>query len=345
MSTTHPVLVSVRNSTGVLELNRPKALNSLNHEMITLISDALDAWENDDSIHRVVLLSTTERAFCAGGDVRAVRDAGVAGDYASGDRFFVDEYDMNDHLARFPKPIVAVINGVAMGGGLGVSCHGSHRVVTERAFAAMPEMAIGFIPDVGMTHMMMHMVGTRGAPSAALAKFLGVTGWRLNPAEMIASGMATHFVPAADVEDFTQMLVEESIDSALERYATEPAGEDRLAPLMGQIEEVFSGGTWQEIAAALAERATPDFAQLVEEHLAGACPTSVVAAIELFTANATVSLRHALDNELSLGSLMRRRDDFAEGVRAVLIDKDRNPHFQPADIEAVDPAPLRAVLH
>lgn len=340
------VTVSVRNTTGVLELNRPKALNSLNREMIDTIADAIERWKDDDSVHRVLISSTTERAFCAGGDVRQVRDDGVTGDYASGDSFFVDEYVMNNELGLFPKPIISVINGVAMGGGLGVSCHGSHRVVTERAFAAMPEMAIGFIPDVGMTYMMEHMVGTRGVASKPLAVFLAVTGWRLNPTEMLWTGIATNFITSADVDNFMQVTIDESLDEALERFAAIPTDDNRLAPFVDDIEETFDKPTWAEIQAAIQQRAHPEFSALVEEHLRGASPTSIVAAVELFTANEHAStLRHALDNKLALGMHLRRGHDFAEGVRAVLIDKDRDPKFIPSRTEDVDVEALRAVLH
>ncbi|APT84372.1 enoyl-CoA hydratase/isomerase family protein [Corynebacterium aquilae] len=339
------VNVSVRNTTGCIELNRPKALNSLNHDMINTIAEAIEGWRDDDSVHRVVIFSSTERAFCAGGDVRSVRDAGVEGDFAAGDQLFVDEYVMNNDLGQFPKPIVSVINGVAMGGGLGVSCHGSHRVITERAFAAMPEMAIGFIPDVGMTYMMEHMVGTRGKPSRALAVFLGVTGWRLSPADMIWSGMATHHIDSANTEEFIQVTIEESLDEALERFATEPAEQSKLAGLIDDIEATFNKETWAEIQQALEDHGNEEFKNLVYEHIEKSSPTSVVAAVELFAANLTATtLRHALDNELALGNYLRRGHDFPEGVRAVLIDKDRNPNFEPKNFEDVDVEAIRGVL-
>ena len=164
-----PVNVSVRNSTGLLELNRPKALNSLNPRMVDLITDALEKWADDPDVHRVIIYSSSPKAFCAGGDVRLVREEITGGSYKAGDKFFLDEYEMNNALANFPKPVVALIDGVAMGGGLGISAHGSHRVITENALAAMPEMVIGFSPDVGMTWMMARMGTARRATSASVS--------------------------------------------------------------------------------------------------------------------------------------------------------------------------------
>lgn len=141
-----PVRAYVENSTGVLELNRPQALNSLTHEMVNIIDQALDQWWDDDAVHRVLVYSNSPKAFCAGGDVRAAREAIQAGRGGEADQFFVDEYDMNNNISEFPKPYISLIDGFVMGGGLGLSAHGSHRVISEKASAAMPEMAIGFTP-------------------------------------------------------------------------------------------------------------------------------------------------------------------------------------------------------
>lgn len=332
-------------TTGILALNRPKALNSLNHEMIELISAALSEWEQDDEITQVLLYSTSDRAFCAGGDVRIVRDQGVAGDYESGDLFFRDEYVMNHQLACYPKPIVALINGVAMGGGLGVSCHGKYRVITEKAFAAMPEMHIGFVPDVGMTWMMQRMHRPGAAPSPALAKFLGLTGYRLQPADLIWSGMATHYVPSDQLASLQEAIIADGVAAALAKYACPPPGEPGLAALLPQIEACFHHATFPEIAAAVAACEDQDFQDLVAQHLANAAPESLVACVELFHANENVAnLRQALDNELAIGGRLRRTFNFAEGIRAVLIDKDRQPQFQPASWQEIDAATWRAFL-
>lgn len=335
----------VRNSTGMLELNRPRALNSLNPEMVDIITVALDRWIDDESVHRVVVYSASDRAFCAGGDVRTVRDEDIAGEHDAGDQFFNAEYEMNNDIANFPKPYIAVIDGVAMGGGLGISLHGSHRVVTEKAYAAMPEMVIGFIPDVGVSWMMQRMVGTLGRPSPALATFLGVTGWRLSPADMIWSGMATDYIHSSDVQDFIAMVVAESLDEALERYARDVDTESELAQYIDEIEQCFGFETWAEIEQALAQCENREFVAMVEQLVSAANPASIVAAVELFAANRYAeTVRKGLDNEFTIGSALRREPNFAEGVRAVLIDKDRNPTFTPATIAEVDAQHYRTLL-
>ena len=340
-----PVIVSVRNSSGLLGLNRPKALNSLNPRMVDLITDALENWADDPAIHRVIIYSAGPKGFCAGGDVRLVREEITGGSHKAGDKFFLDEYEMNNAIANFPKPFVALINGVAMGGGLGVSAHGSHRVITENAFASMPEMAIGFVPDVGMTWMMQRMVGETGRPIPALATFAGLTGWRFSPADMLWSGLATDYVESSDLDDFMDTIIAESLDDALERYSASPAEDSTLATYLPEIEECFGFDTWAEISAALSECANEEFVELVRELMAAANPSSVVAAVELYAANRRApSLRVALENENSIGSQLRREPNFSEGVRAVLVDKTRDAAFTPAQTSGVDAKMYRTIL-
>ena len=340
-----PVNVSVRNSTGLLELNRPKALNSLNPRMVDLITDALEKWADDPDVHRVIIYSSSPKAFCAGGDVRLVREEITGGSYKAGDKFFLDEYEMNNALANFPKPVVALIDGVAMGGGLGISAHGSHRVITENALAAMPEMVIGFSPDVGMTWMMARMVGEPGRPIPALASFALLTGWRFSPADMLWSGLATDYVPSEDLGEFMDTVIAESLDDALERFSTQPTGESELAVWLPEIEECFGHSTWADISAALSECANTEFVELVHGLMRDANPSSVVATVELFNANLEASsLRVALENENAIGSELRREPNFPEGVRAVLVDKTRDAEFTPSDYNDVDVRTYRTIL-
>ncbi|MBN9644741.1 enoyl-CoA hydratase/isomerase family protein [Corynebacterium mendelii] len=333
------VYAFARNSTGVLALNRPKALNSLNHEMVEIITGALEQWRDDDSVHRVVIYSTSGKAFCAGGDVRMSREAALAGNHAPADQFFTEEYELNDLLANFPKPVVAVIDGIVMGGGLGISMHGSHRVITEKALAAMPEMAIGFCPDVGATWMFPRMSSEQSAPSKALAQFLCLTGYRMNAADMLYTGLATDFVATGDAEAFTDMLIAESLDEALEFYSGPRPTGSRLKAMRDDIEACFDFDHFADIEAALADHPNREFCQMVADLFAPANPTSLVATAELIAANCTVtSIRKALDNEFTMGARLRRDANFVEGVRAVLVDKDRSPHFDPATTGAVDAA-------
>ena len=343
MTTTDPVLVSVRNHTGVLELNRPQALNSLNPEMINIIRRALESWREDPAIEQVLIHSASPKAFCAGGDVRYAREGIESGQLEAVDEFFATEYLTNGDIAEFPKPFIAVIDGVAMGGGLGISLHGSHRVVTERAFAAMPEMNIGYVTDVGVAFAAQRMVGTRGVASPGLAKFWGLTGYRMYAADMLWTGVATHVVK--DAGAFIDATLAHGIDSAVAELALPaPAEPAPLAQVAHDLEETFALPTWEEISAELDKR--PQIGGEVRRLMERACPASVVAANALFEAEAQLEdIREALLLELKLGMHMYRRPDFAEGVRAVLVDKTHDAQFGPGTTAEVDPEEFRAVLN
>lgn len=335
----HVVNTFIQHSTGVVELNRPKALNSLNQEMIDIVRAALDSWIDDDRVEQVLIYSTSDRGFCAGGDVRAVRESVLAGDVAAGDRYFTEEFEMNDALGNYPKPIISVINGVVMGGGLGISMHGSHRVITEKAFASMPEMAIGYVPDVGFTYF-----GQR-ASSLAIATFLAVTGWRMSPADMLWAGVATHVIDSENLEDFTAEILNGTLAAALEKFATQPTSSSELAGLASQIEETFGHSSWELIDASLRSHPDTSFVSKTRELMFLAAPASVVATVELMHLNSEAStLREGLDNELVMSLYMIRQPDFAEGVRAVLVDKDRQASFSPATFEEVDESRYAALL-
>ncbi|MFV8382379.1 enoyl-CoA hydratase/isomerase family protein [Corynebacterium hindlerae] len=342
--TTPEVLTETRASTGVLTLNRPKALNALDPEMVRIITEQLEEWRDDPEVHRVIITSNSEKGFCAGGDIKVVREKAVEGNHEFGDQFLQAEYTMNAMIANFPKPYVAIIDGVVMGGGLGVSAHGSHRVISEKAFAAMPEVAIGFVPDVGVSWMSTHVDSQEGRPLPAVAKFAGVTGYRLTAADMLYTGLATHYVPHEDMQQFTEMLIAESLDEALEKYAADLEEESFLKANLAVIEECFGHDTWADIEEALS-KADKEFADLVWDLLSAGNPASMVATVELYTANEEAdSVEKGLHNEYAIGSVLRRQPNFVEGVRAVLVDKDRNPTFVPDKPSDVDPIQFRSVL-
>lgn len=321
------VTTEVRGTTGVIALDRPKALNSLNPGMARAIDAALDAWRDDDAVEQVVIHSTGKH-FCSGGDVRAAREGMLDGREAEVDAFFDDEYAMNLKIANYPKPYIALCSGVIMGGGMGVSAHGSHMVVTQDAFASMPEMNIGYITDVGMSWLLQNLPK---APSQSLGAFLGLTGYRMSPDDMLATGLATHKV--ATLDGVLDGIVAQG-PGYVDTIAL-GAGESELLSLTDGIDSAFHG-PWAEIA----RRLSGELAELVEQLTAQASPSSLVAAAELFAANAAQDLAGALDNERRLGAVMLREPDFAEGVRAVLVDKDHAPRFAPQP----DPAKYRAVL-
>lgn len=312
-----PVLTEVRSSTGILTLNRPKALNSLNYDMVKIIDAALREWADDDAVEQVVICSNS-RHFCSGGDVKTARAEILAGNEALIDEFFAFEYTMNGFIAKYPKPYVTLASGVIMGGGMGVSTHGSHLVVTEDAFASMPEMNIGYITDVGMSWTLQHLPGYS---STQLGKFLGLTGYRMTPDDMLALGLASHKV--ATVDGILDQLVDQGL-SSLDDASLQP-DHSQLANWFDQIDATFIG-PWTEIEGRL----DGEFGEMVRTLTAQASPSSLVAAAELFEANAAHDLAGALENERVLGAQMRREPDFVEGVRAVLVDKDQSAQFAPA---------------
>ena len=330
-----PVHVSVRQRTGVLELDRPKALNSLNHEMIRIITDALEGWREDPDIEQVLIVSASPKAYCAGGDVRQARDGILAGDHGPVDQFLSDEYAMDNLIGTYPKPYIAVWDGIVMGGGLGVSSHGSHRVTTRRAWASMPELAIGYITDVGISWASQRWPGS----SPAVGAFIGLTGYRLNEEDMLHVGLATHMVE--DASQFVLDVIGLGIDAALAEHAIEPQEKSRLAGWREDIEATFGAGSWADIDAALEAHPNRDFVGTVRELMAHASPSAAVATAELFRANRDApTLRDGLDNEERLGELLRRQPDFVEGVRAVLVDKTQDAQWSPAH----DAEVYRAVL-
>ena len=351
----------VEGRTGIIELDRPKALNSLNPEMIAGIREAVDAWLDDAAIEQVLIRSSSERAFCAGGDVRSVAEEDAAGLHQSGDEFFTAEYGLNRRLATYPKPIVAIWQGVVMGGGFGISAHGSHRVVGPKVIAAMPEAAIAFVPDVGMTHRLNNLTPPEGyaekLPEAgALAVFLGTTGWRMNSADLLATGLATHYAP--DPQAFGDAVGAKGLARALREDAQEPATAladgalaepSNLVANAQLISEIFGGETWLDIERALAAASAPNeagqrFLDDVRAAVKKANPTSLVAITEIMRHARHTDLATALRNEFAVGAALRRDPNFPEGIRAVLVDKDQSPHFEPGDAGEVDPAVWREML-
>lgn len=317
-STTGPVHIAVRQSTGVITLDRPKALNSINPEILYPVIEALEEWRGDDGVEQVVVTSSGKH-FCAGGDVRYAREAALSGNGEEADEFFAREYAMNLMIAEYPKPYISLISGVVMGGGLGLSAHGSHVVVTPDAFASMPEMNIGFFTDVGMSYRLQHL---RKRPSLDLGMFLALTGYRLRANDMMATGLATHLVDSLD--GLLERIVEEG-PGVLDEVAVEP-GPSELEKLYPLIDGAFSA-PWSEIKKTIA--ADPELAEVVEPLLKQASPSSLVATAELMLANATNDLAASLENERRYAELLLREPDFHEGVRAVLVDKTNDAAFAP----------------
>ena len=319
---------------GRILLNRPRVLNTLTLDMVRAMTKALIDFREDPRVHAVVVEGMGERAFCAGGDIRALRDGQLSGDRTGVEEFFKEEYDLNYLIAGYNKPYVALIDGICMGGGIGVSVHGAYRVATEHAMFAMPETAIGFFPDIGGTFFLPRMPGQLGV-------YLGLTGLRTTGADSVHAGFATHFVSRANLPALSVALAETGV-SALGRFA-EPLPAFSLAPYMAAIERCCSANTIGEIAARLAGE-TGEWATAALDAFHHVSPSALAFTLEAFRRASNMTLRAALDAEIALTRTTMAWPDFAEGVRAMVVDKDRQPKWQPARIEDIDPAAIAGMF-
>ena len=328
------ILYERRGRAGVITLNRPEALNAVTFDMVRRLDAILDEAERDPAVSRVVIRAEGDRAFSAGGDIRALFDWGREG-RPELFRFFREEYRLNARIKRFPKPYVAVIHGLVMGGGAGVSLHGSHRLVTERVLFAMPEVGIGFVPDIGGSHFLSRMPGRTGL-------YLALTGTRIGAADMLWSGLATHGIAHESRDEVVEALTESvSVEETLDGFGADP-GPSRLASEQEAIDLLFSRGTVEEILEGLEqeEGISDDFARSAAAAMRAHCPMSLKAAQRLLELGAGEPLETCLVNEFRVVSRMVQRPDFYEGVRAAVIDKDRNPHWRPSRLEEVSDAEL-----
>ncbi len=326
-ATLGPGVVALRDGrVGRLKLDRQKALNALDLPMIRVLRQMLDQFLADDAIEAVVV-EGEGRAFCAGGDVRAARAQVLAGAFDEAERFFAEEYALNAAIARYPKPYISLINGICLGGGLGVSVHGSHRIVTEGAVMAMPETAIGLAPDIGASFFLPRLPGFLGT-------YLGLSGHRIEGPDIVYAGLGTAFVPAARLAELSAALAQEGPD-AIPRFAA-ALPPYALQPDLAAIDRCFSADSVGEIIARLEAEGTP-WSRSVLAILTRMSPSSLCWSLASLRAGAQRDLEACLVAELALVKRIIRLPDFAEGVRAMVVDKDRAPRWQPARIEDVDP--------
>lgn len=323
---TDEVLVRVERGVGFLTLNRPKAINSLTQTMVTALDAALDAWERDDEVRAVVINGAGERGLCAGGDVVALYHSARA-DGVDARRFWFDEYRLNARIGDYPKPYVALMDGIVMGGGVGVSAHGSVRVVTEKSTIAFPEVGIGFIPDVGGTYLLSRAPGLLGIHAA-------LTGAPFSGADAIELGFADHFVPQQDLARFTAMVEADGPEAAVSAYAQEPPP-SQLAAQRGWIDHCYAGETVADIVAALRghdEGPANEAAGLI----ATRSPVALAVTLAAVRRAAVLgSLEDVLVQEYRVSCSSLKSHDFVEGIRAQLVDKDRNPQWSPSSITEV----------
>jgi enoyl-CoA hydratase len=329
-----PTVVSRRvGRVGHILLNRPRILNALDGAMIDLIAGALDEWRDDASVELVVIEGAGGRAFCAGGDIRAIRAASVEQRHDEIAAFFTAEYALNRDIAEYRKPYVALIDGICMGGGIGVSVHGSTRVVTEHALFAMPETGIGLFPDIGASYLLPRLKGQVGM-------YMALTGARMTGADAAFVGLATHFTTREVIAGLPDALAEKGIGALT---GIEIPYEAPIAAHIAEIDRCFSADSVLGIVERLSAEDT-EWSRQTLITLRAMSPSSVSWTFDLIRAGARRSLRECLAAELALTAKVTAHPDFIEGVRAVLVDKDRQPKWSPTTLEAVDPTAIAAML-
>ncbi len=319
-----PISITTTGSLGLLTLDRPRALNALTTAMVETLERLLDQLEADPAVRTLVLRSAEPKAFCAGGDMRRIRELCLAGEHAEAERFFATEYALNRRLASLERPIVALVDGICMGGGLGLSVHGRYRVATERAVFAMPETALGFFPDVGGSYFLPRLPG-------ALGRWLGLTGARIDGEEAVALGLATHFVPHARLEALLDALARrghETVAALLDRHAEAPAA-PRLEAIAADCAATFGVAAGRDALFEALARQGGEFARDALAALERASPHSLDVTLGLFAAGQWAPLARCLAHELEAARAILRHPDFVEGVRAVLVDKTRDPRWAP----------------
>ena len=322
---------------GLITLNRPRALNALTLNMVREMAGALDRWERDSGITRVIIRGAGGKAFCAGGDLRILYDLGKAGRHAEQLSFWREEYCLNRRIKLYSKPYVALADGIVMGGGAGISVHGSHVIAGEHFTFAMPEVGIGFFPDVGATFFLPRLPGKTGV-------YLALTGAGMTCADAVAFGVASAHVPSARHAGLVQRLIGgEEIAAAIAAESAPPPA-SALHRQSQFIQRCFSAATLPSILANLddAGHAGLDFARSAAHAIRSKSPSSLAIALRQMQIGAKLDIDEALRTEFRIVSRIARGHDFYEGMRAVIIDKDHRPLWNPAGIECVELADVAA---
>ncbi|MEM6589148.1 MAG: enoyl-CoA hydratase/isomerase family protein [Pseudomonadota bacterium] len=311
---------------GRITLTRPHALNAMTYDMSLAIEAALDNWAEDDAVKLVIIDAEGDKAFCAGGDIQDLYDSGKRGDFAFGQTFWRDEYRLNAKIAEYPKPYIAFMQGFTMGGGVGISCHGSHRVVCESSKIAMPECGIGLVPDVGGSLLLARAPGRMG-------EYLGCTTARMGPGDAIYAGFADTYIPHDQWPEVIAALEATGDPAALERAAPD-APTSVLPGLQAEVDANFGGETLRDITNAL-KADGGSFAQDALKQMSRNSPLSMAVGVEIIhrLRGPAADIRRALELEYRFTHRAMEHGDFLEGVRAAVIDKDRSPKWQ-HDLEA-----------
>jgi enoyl-CoA hydratase/carnithine racemase len=319
-----------RGAAGIVMLNRPQALNAVTHAMVLALRAQLEQWANEDAVTRVIVTAVGTKAFSAGGDIRHLYELGQEKRVAEALQFWRDEYPLNVLIKAYKKPYIALIDGIVMGGGVGVSVHGSHRVAGDRFQFAMPEVGIGFFPDVGATWFLPRMPGKLGT-------YCGLTGERFNAADGRGAAIATHRVSSARFPELIDALTGTvSVAGVLAAFA-EPAGEGPIMARKSHIDRLFAHDTIEDILSALDADAArgDDWAQKTAAIIRTKSPTSLKIALEQVRRGAHWDFSECMRAEFRIVSRVVEGTDFYEGVRAVIVDKDNAPRWRPASLAEV----------
>jgi enoyl-CoA hydratase len=324
------VLFERTGALGLITLNRPRALNALNHRMVQAISGTLEQWARDDSVHRVALVGAGERGLCAGGDIVSIYEdakSGAAGPDSESGRFWREEYVLNATIGSYPKPYIAIMDGIVMGGGVGLSAHGSHRVVTERSAIGMPETGIGFVPDVGGTYLLSRAPGEIGTHVA-------LTTARLSAGDAVAAGLADHYVHTDRIPALLDALRTRDAADVLAAVA-ESAPDSALMADREWIDACYGADSVEEILDRLRAHPAPRAQQAATEIETKSPVALKVTLRALRRARGFTDLPQALRQEYRVSTASLRTHDLVEGIRAQVIDKDRDPHWDPATLAEV----------
>jgi enoyl-CoA hydratase len=325
-----------RGAAGLITLNRPQALNAVTFDMVRALAAQLAEWETDPAVTRVIITAAPGRAFSAGGDIRDLYDLGRAGRARDALAYWRTEYALNAMIKRYRKPFVAVIDGIVMGGGAGISIHGSHRIAGDGFAFAMPEVGIGFIPDVGATWFLSRMPGKLGV-------YCALTGARVGADDAVFSAIATHRVGSQRLPDLIAGLCGTVSPDALLAGFAERAGPGELARFAPHVDRLFAGDSIEAILMALATEASgsgraAEFARAAADAIRGKSPTSLKIALMQLKRGQSLDFAECLRTEFRVVSRLVRGHDFYEGIRSVIIDRDQAPRWRPVSLEAVSSA-------
>jgi len=323
------IICERRGASGTVFLNRPQALNAITLNMVRQLTRALDKWEHDSAIQNVVVSAAESKAFSAGGDIRLLYEQGRAGDHAAQLDFWREEYRLNRRIRLYSKPYIALVDGIVMGGGVGVSLHGSHRIAGDKFSFAMPEVGIGFFPDVGATYFLPRLPGKTGM-------YLALTGARADAGDAVHLGLASVYIKSSLFNDFTKALSEgEPADDAVARSRSDiPPGPITANRVL--IDRCFAGSGAGEILACL-DAESSSFAADAARAMRGKAPLSLSIAYRQMTVDGNLSIDEAMQREFRIVSRVCRGTDFYEGIRATILDKDFAPHWRHRSLDEIDP--------